>query len=197
MLLPMPRLTRITRITRSIRFRSAARFVLLTTAVAAVGLMPRPQTARAAPAVLVRARAPVSYAPPISSGLDVVRPFDPPSTRYGPGHLGVDVRTGPVSDVRAAGDGTVRFAGSVAGRGVVVVLHADGITTEYEPVRPLVVVGAEVQRGQVIGRVAGRHRGCSGWCLHWGARRGTVYLDPLALLRPLGPVRLLPWARDG
>ena len=31
-------------------------------------------------------------------------------------------------------------------------------------------------------------------CLHWGARRGDTYLDPLSLLRPLGPVRLLPWS---
>jgi hypothetical protein len=30
-------------------------------------------------------------------------------------------------------------------------------------------------------------------CAAWGARRGDIYLDPLELLRPLGPVRLLPW----
>jgi murein DD-endopeptidase MepM/ murein hydrolase activator NlpD len=90
----------------------------------------------------------------------------------------------------------VRFAGPVAGRGVVVLQHPDGISTEYEPVRalPRVVAGAAVIRGAPLGVVVGTHHGCSpGRCLHWGARRGDRYLDPLSLLVPLGPVALLPW----
>ena len=94
----------------------------------------------------------------------------------------------------AAGAGVVRFAGRVAGRGVVVLVHPDGISTEYEPVATTVVTGQPVTAGQRIGRVQGRHRGCPpAGCLHWGARRGTGYLDPLSLLGPLGLVRLLPW----
>jgi murein DD-endopeptidase MepM/ murein hydrolase activator NlpD len=99
--------------------------------------------------------------------------------------------------VRAAGDGVVRFAGRVAARRVLVIAHPDGISTEYEPVRPLVPTGTAVRRGQVIAVIAGRHGGCAGSCLHWGAKHGGSYLDPLGLLRPLGPVALLPWPRDG
>ena len=125
----------------------------------------------------------------------MLTPFDPPATPYGPGHLGVDLAAAPGSPVRSAGAGVVRFAGPVAGRGVVVVAHPDGISTEAEPVRPTVHEGETVVPGTVLGRVAGRHAACApASCLHWGARRGSTYLDPLDLLAPLGPVRLLPVA---
>ncbi|HET8583146.1 MAG TPA: M23 family metallopeptidase [Jatrophihabitans sp.] len=153
-------------------------------------------TARPGP-VAVQAGAPVvvGYVAPLPEPLHVLRRFDPPATPYGPGHRGVDLRPGAHAVVRAPAGGVVSFAGSVAGRGVVVVRHPDGIRTEYEPVRPLVRAGDAVRRGQPIGEVRGTHAGCAGDCLHWGARRGTTYLDPLALLRPLGPVVLLPWPR--
>lgn len=152
----------------------------------AVLLVPGPTRASAPPAG-------VSYAPPLPQ-LEVVRGFDPPATRYGAGHLGVDLAAHPGEPVRAAASGVVTFAGQVAGRGLAVVLHADGVRTEYEPLRLLVSRGADVAAGQVLGSVAGAHGSCApGRCLHWGARRGADYLDPLLLLRPLGPVRLLPW----
>ena len=151
-------------------------------------------TAQPAPAPAAVAAPPVvGYAAPLPEPLHVLRRFDPPATPYGPGHLGVDLRADAHVVVRAAADGVVSFAGPVAGRGVVVVRHPDGIRTEYEPVRPLVRVGDAVRRGQSIGELRGSHAGCAGHCLHWGARRGSTYLDPLALLRPLGPVVLLPW----
>lgn len=137
----------------------------------------------------------VRYAAPLPT-LRVVHPFAPPVLRFGPGHVGVDLATRSGALVRSAAAGVVSFAGQVAGRGLVVVAHADGIRTEYEPIRPLVRRGQPVARGKPIGRVMGAHHGClRGRCLHWGARRGAVYLDPLALLRPLGPVRLLPWSQ--
>ncbi|WP_375487911.1 murein hydrolase activator EnvC family protein [uncultured Jatrophihabitans sp.] len=132
-----------------------------------------------------------TYRPPVLPLL-VLRAFRPPAQRYGAGHLGVDLAARGV--VRSAGPGTVTFVGSVAGRGVVVVLHPDGIRTEYEPLRPAVTRGQLVAAGTVLGTVHGTQRGCRAGCLHWGARRGDTYLDPLSLLRPLGPVRLLPWA---
>lgn len=132
------------------------------------------------------------YTAPLPEPIDVLRPFDPPSTEFGPGHLGVDLRARVDATVRAAAAGVVDFAGQVAGRGVVVIGHPDGIRTEYEPVRPLVRVGAHLRAGEPIGVVRGHHRGCPASCLHWGARRGDNYLDPLSLLRPLGPVVLLP-----
>jgi murein DD-endopeptidase MepM/ murein hydrolase activator NlpD len=135
----------------------------------------------------------VRYSAPVAP-LRVVRGFDPPATPYGPGHLGVDLASRSGQPVRAAADGVVSFAGPVAGRGLVVIEHPDGIRTEYEPIRPAVTRGAVVHRGEMIGLVAGTHGACApGGCLHWGARRGEDYLDPLVLLQPLGPVRLLPW----
>jgi murein DD-endopeptidase MepM/ murein hydrolase activator NlpD len=134
----------------------------------------------------------VTYVGPLPAPLGVLRGFDPPATEFGPGHLGVDLRAGPGASVGAAAAGLVQFAGQVAGRGVVVISHPDGIRTEYEPVRPAVHAGDHVRSGAVIGTLLGRHAGCPVSCLHWGARRGTAYLDPLTLLRPLGPVVLLP-----
>lgn len=124
--------------------------------------------------------------------LTVVRGFTPGITRYSAGHRGVDLVLSPPATITAAADGVVSFAGAVAGRGIVVVAHPDGIRTTYEPVHPLVTVGQRVGRGQLIATGLGAHPGCVETCLHWGARRGEVYLDPLVLLRPLGPIRLLP-----
>jgi murein DD-endopeptidase MepM/ murein hydrolase activator NlpD len=135
------------------------------------------------------------YVAPLPKPLRVLRAFDPPTTPYGPGHLGVDLRAARAEVVRAAGAGVIGFAGPVADRGVIVIAHRDGISTEYEPVRPLVRAGTRVRAGQPIGVVRGRHLGCPGVCLHWGARRGDTYINPLDLLRPLGPVVLLPWSR--
>jgi murein DD-endopeptidase MepM/ murein hydrolase activator NlpD len=137
----------------------------------------------------------VTYAPPVMP-MRVLRGFEAPTSPYGPGHRGVDLGLAQGGLVSAAADGVIGFAGPVAGRGVVVVVHADGISTEYEPVTPVVRAGAGVRRGQPVGRLSGTHPACApASCLHWGARRGSAYVDPLSLLRPLGPVRLLPWPR--
>ncbi|MFL6161002.1 MAG: murein hydrolase activator EnvC family protein [Jatrophihabitantaceae bacterium] len=135
-----------------------------------------------------------SYRLPVAGPARVLRGFSPPATPYGPGHLGVDLAVDAGAVVLAAQAGVVRFAGQVAGRGVVVIEHPDGISTEYEPVGALVRRGERVMAGRPIGRRDGVHRGCpAAGCLHWGARRDGRYLDPMSLLRPLGVVRLLPW----
>lgn len=139
---------------------------------------------------------PVTYQAPVPG--PVLRPFVAPVSQYGAGHRGVDLGASTGEVVRAAGPGTVSFAGYVAGRGLVVIVHADGISTEYEPLRPAAQAGQEVVGGAPIGRVDGTHGACQpGGCLHWGARRAGAYFDPLTLLRPLGPVRLVPWADTG
>lgn len=137
----------------------------------------------------------VPYSWPLAPPPPVVRPFQRPSTPYGPGHRGVDLGGHPDDPVLAAGDGMVVFAGPVAGRAVVSIDHAGGIRTTYEPLTaPLVPAGQRVDRGTVIGHLAAGHAGCveAPACLHWGARRGVEYLDPLGLLST-GRVRLLPW----
>lgn len=123
------------------------------------------------------------------------RPFDPPATRYGSGHRGVDLVAPGGGAVLSAGAGTVVFAGGLAGRGVVSIQHPDGLRTTYEPVTATVVVGAAVRAGQQIGILEAGHPGCSASaCLHWGVRRGAEgYLDPLRLIGRW-KVRLLAWS---
>jgi murein DD-endopeptidase MepM/ murein hydrolase activator NlpD len=135
-----------------------------------------------------------SYSAPLAGSLVVLRPFTAPPTPYAAGNRGVDLTAAAGAVVLAAGSGTVTFAGSVAGRGVVVLAHADGIRTEYEPLSSQLIVGQSVARGDPIGQVSGRRAGCGVVsCLHWGARRGDVYFDPMSLLNALGPVRLIAW----
>ena len=137
---------------------------------------------------------PSRYSAPVTP-VHVLRRFQPPPTPYSAGHRGVDLATPAGGLVRAAGAGRVSFAGPVAGRGVVVIAHPDGVRSEYEPITPTVRAGAAVARGQPIGHVRGAHGSCPvDRCLHWGARRDGVYFDPLTLLQALGPVRLLPWS---
>ena len=156
--------------------------------VAVCGL---PASALASP--VHTARPPTSaWAAPLAGAPVVTRPFDRPPQRFGAGHRGVDLAGGPGEPVVAAGDGVVAFAGTVAGRPVVSVVHADGLRTTYEPVRPAVHAGQAVARGAVLGTLLAGHPGCPvAACLHWGLRRGEVYLDPLLLLHP-PRVRLLP-----
>lgn len=122
----------------------------------------------------------------------MTRRFDPPDTPYGRGHRGVDLAGTPGAAVHAAGAGRIGYAGVLAGRGVVTVLHANGLKTTYEPVTPQVKAGRHVAIGQVIGRLDTGHPGCPvAACLHWGLLRGDTYLDPLTLVHA-GRVRLLP-----
>src|SRR4051812_14596394 len=93
--------------------------VVLVTVVSLVSVAPRP--ADAAPAVV--------WIRPVSGA--VVRPFDPPQTRFGAGHLGADLAATPGTAVRAAGAGVVSFAGRVAGSLHVVVAHAGNLRTSY------------------------------------------------------------------
>ena len=129
---------------------------------------------------------------PLEPRPEVAAGFDPPETRWGSGHRGVDLVGRVGQPVHAALAGRVSFAGTLAGRGVVVVDHGATRTT-YEPVAASVSVGDAVTAGAVIGRLElfGSH--CfPRSCLHWGLIEGREhYLDPLTLVGA-GPVRLLP-----
>jgi murein DD-endopeptidase MepM/ murein hydrolase activator NlpD len=131
----------------------------------------------------------------------VARRFLPPPNPYGRGHRGVDLVAPRGAPVLAAGPGVVAQAGTLAGRGVVSVVHPGGLRTTYEPVTAAVVVGTSVARGTVLGTLDAGHPGCpASACLHWGLRRHTgrdvreQYLDPL-LLVGLGRTRLWPAGR--
>jgi len=133
-----------------------------------------------------------SYGWPTGSPASVVRGFDPPTVTWGSGHRGVDLSLQAGSPVLAAGDGTVVFAGAVAGRPVVSIDHADGVRTTYEPVEASVAAGDVVTRGQTIGTLLAGHRSDGVDALHWGARTGPKsYINPLRLLHP-AVIRLKP-----
>ena len=126
----------------------------------------------------------VRYELPVSGR--VLRAFDPPTTAFGAGHRGVDLEVAVGGTIRVAGNGSVTFAGPVAGRRWVSVAHADGHLTSYGPLAALAVrAGDRVVRGDPLGvldagghGVGGRNPG-----LHWGARDAIGrYVDPLGLL---------------
>jgi hypothetical protein len=130
------------------------------------------------------ARAAPAYQPPVDGPL--VDQFRPPQTRYGPGNRGVDYATAPGTPVAAAGAGTVVFAGQVGGTLHVVVLHADGVRTSYS-----FLSGVSVVRGEQV--AGGQTVGVAGATLHFGARVGDSYIDPLTLFAHTAPrARLLP-----
>jgi murein DD-endopeptidase MepM/ murein hydrolase activator NlpD len=124
----------------------------------------------------------------------VLRPFRAPESTYAAGHRGLDLAVDDGAAVLAVEGGVVSHAGVVAGRGTVTVSHGGKLSSTYEPVDAVVVQGAVVSAGDVLGtlRVRDGPAHCGGRaCLHLGARRDGSYLDPYPLLAGGRPV-LLP-----
>lgn len=122
----------------------------------------------------------------------VERGFDPPDQPWLPGHRGVDLRAAVGQPVLAPTAGQVTFSGPLAGRGVLVVTHANGLRSTFEPVVAGLAVGQKVAPGQRVAQVSGVAGHCApAVCLHWGVLRGLTYLDPLSFL-DRRPVVLLP-----
>ena len=120
----------------------------------------------------------------------VLRGFEAPEHKWSSGHRGVDMALAVGSPVVAAEDGVVAFVGTVAGKPVVSITHADGVRTTYQPVHGAVKQGQEVREGQVIGRLGNPVDGYPG--LHWGALIAKdTYIDPLTLL-DMPVIRLKP-----
>ncbi|TQM62600.1 M23 family metallopeptidase [Humibacillus xanthopallidus] len=132
------------------------------------------------------------WAWPIEPAPEVARRFDPPDQPWLPGHRGVDLVGAVGQVVRSPTDGTVTYAGRLAGRGVVVVTHAGGLRSTFEPVSSTVRVGSLVSQSDPVGQISGEVGHCSpATCLHWGVLRGRTYLDPLAFVGR-GRIVLLP-----
>lgn len=120
----------------------------------------------------------------------IVRPFDKPAQNWLSGHRGVDLDASPGQIIYSAGNGTVAFAGNVAGTPVVSIDHEPAKRTTYQPIHAFVRRGDVVTEGQPIGYLAltaSGHRG-----LHWGLLTGEdQYENPLSLLeKPV--IRLKP-----
>jgi murein DD-endopeptidase MepM/ murein hydrolase activator NlpD len=139
---------------------------------------------------------------PLAPRPAVVRGFAVGPYRWSPGHRGVDLAAARGDAVLAPADGIATFVRTIVDRPVLVITHAGGIRTAYEPVTASVPPGTRVARGAVIGRVTAAPGHCMPrTCVHWSARRGSGYIDPLSLLTPPRIV-LLPHtselrARDG
>jgi murein DD-endopeptidase MepM/ murein hydrolase activator NlpD len=138
-----------------------------------------------------------AYVPPVPGA--VLHAFDPPAEEWTAGHRGIDLAAGVGDGVASPGPGLVTFAGQVGGKRVVVVTHAGGLRSTLEPVDASVDVGTTVAGGETVGTLApapatGSNPGhCApDDCLHWGVRRGDVYLDPLTLVGDAPPIVLLP-----
>lgn len=121
----------------------------------------------------------------------IARAFVAPAHEYGPGHRGIDLEAGLDAPVRAPQSGTVAFAGSVAGRGIVTIDHGDGLVTTLEPVTAVVAIGDAVRAGDVVASVAlGGH--ATPGTLHFGVREDGEYINPALLFGAVPRAVLLP-----
>jgi murein DD-endopeptidase MepM/ murein hydrolase activator NlpD len=102
-----------------------------------------------------------------------------PVGRY-EGHWGVDYGVGVGAPVRAPADGSVTFAGSVAGMLTVTIEPVPGFKTSLSYLSAIqTVAGSRVDRGDVVGR-AGSPHGTPG--VHFSTRIDGNYVDPLSQL---------------
>ena len=135
-----------------------------------------------------------TYAWPVDG--PVVRSFDPPAQPYGAGHRGIDIGAATGTPVRAAESGVVVFAGPIGGSLFVSIDHADGIRTTYSWLSTVAVRrGDTVLRGAILGTTGTGHPGQDPPHLHFGARLGDTYIDPMTLLEPrsvVGIIHLAP-----
>lgn len=120
--------------------------------------------------------------------------FEAPSTRWGPGHRGIDYAVESGTLVRAVASGRVTFAGEVAGVRAVTIAHAGGMESTYSDLSEvLVVTGQLVEQGFWIGRASRAHP--TGLGLHLGVKLNGAYVDPETFIGPIdtaGAIRLAP-----
>ena len=123
------------------------------------------------------------WSPPVPGA--VVRGYREPLALFASGHRGIDFAAPAGTPVRAANEGRVTFAGDVSGSLHVVIEHSGGIRTSYSFLATAdVEVGATVRRGAVIGTAGGHEGSHRVGVLHFGARSGSRYFDPMLLFGP-------------
>lgn len=127
-----------------------------------------------------------------TGGRAVARGWEQPTDEYAAGHRGIDVATALGTTAVAVADGTVSFAGPVAGRGVVTIDHGSGLVSTLDSVDPAVTAGTTVEQGDPVGTVAVGHCPATAPCVHLGARVDGRYVDPLPYLPAADWPVLLP-----
>jgi murein DD-endopeptidase MepM/ murein hydrolase activator NlpD len=140
---------------------------------------------RAGPATLrsvqlAAPRAPATLSFPVAAALG--DRFGPRGDRF---HSGIDLLAAAGTPVRAAGPGTVSFAGwSPGGYGNLVVIdHANGVSAWYAHLSRLdVAAGTAVTAAEQVGLV-GATGNATGAHLHFEVRLRGAVTDPLAALR--------------
>jgi hypothetical protein len=134
-----------------------------------------------------------SLVPPVDGV--VSQRFQAPQVDWGPGHRGIDFTAEAGTAVRAAGPGTVVFAGEVAGFPAVTIDHGNGLETTYSILSSISVAeGDHVEAGRWIGEVGEAHPGI-GTGLHFGVKVEDEYVDPESHLAPTdvgGAIHLAP-----
>lgn len=110
----------------------------------------------------------------------VTATFDPPPQPWNSGHRGIDLEASFGDELVAPADGSIAFAGSVAGKSVVTIRHKR-VTSTFEPAETNLSVGSRVVQGRRFAEVRGTSDHCDGECVHWGIKSGDdEYLDPTA-----------------
>lgn len=163
--------------------RRSCRWFGLSLAVALVAaLAPGPAAAAPERAWLI---------PPVDA--PIKRGFELPKGQFGPGNRGVDYAVVEGSSVRAAGGGTVTFAGPVPGTSAVTIAHGAGLETTYTGMAELFVRrGETVDQGHWIGK--------SGAGLHFGVKLDDIYVNPQDYFGPLEvgeAIHLIPLEQKG
>lgn len=115
----------------------------------------------------------VVYVAPVDA--PVIDPFRPPAHIGAPGNRGLEYATQREALVVAAAPGEVHFAGSIAGKNYVSIVHQDGVRTTYSDLLEVWVSERQWVNAQ-------DPIGLSGDRLHFGAVIRERYLDPAILL---------------
>jgi Peptidase family M23/Palmitoyl protein thioesterase len=131
------------------------------------------------------------FVPPVDAPIE--RGFDLPKGQYGPGNRGLEYAVVEGTSVRAAGAGTVAFAGPVAGRLAVSIDHAGDLVSTYTGMRQIYVArGDEVDQSHWLGETTDT--------FHFGVKLEDVYVDPQDYLGPIDTgeaIHLIPVREKG
>lgn len=121
------------------------------------------------------------FSMPVFSSFRYTSGFGP---RWGRMHNGTDFAAPVGTDIHAAGDGVVTFAGWSGGYGrLIKIRHDNGVETRYAHLSQIrVSVGERVSRGELIGDMGNSGRS-TGSHLHYEIRVNGQAVDPMIFIR--------------